>query len=384
MKFQFGQSGDGEGFHAPDELFPSSKLVDFVLAYGEDGLEALEANPDEQVQALIQELIDSGMLERDEGGNLKLTPRMTKGMQNRALLEIFKDMKAGVRDGHQTLSPGRGGERTDGTKGYAFGDPLTDLAMTETLRNAMARGVGEDGIELRESDFELYNVESTADCATVVLLDLSGSMMRYGRHVAAKRVALGLKGLITQKFPLDSVDFVGFASTAAVIPERELPLIMPRPVTTRAWEVKVRVPLDQAEKTHPHFTNLQHGLQVARSVLSRRGKSNQQIFIVTDGEPTAHLTRAKEGIGQTLNLIYPPDAASSQAALEEAVRCQQAGIRMSTFALIEEYHTMDWVGFVEQFTRLVRGVAYYCTAQDVGSTIMESYLSGKKKRQGLG
>jgi uncharacterized protein with von Willebrand factor type A (vWA) domain len=209
-------------------------------------------------------------------------------------------------------------------------------------------------------------------------------MARYGRHIAAKKVAMGLRGLIRRRFALDTVDFVGFASVAEAIAEEKLPLVMPKPITTHEWEVRVRVPLDQAELTHPHFTNLHHGLQVARSILSRRGASNKQILIITDGQPTAHLTRSRDGMGQTLNLLYPPDESSTQATLAEALRCQQLGIRMASFALIEEYHAMEWVGFVEQFTRLTRGVAYYCTAGDLSATLMESYLSGKKQRRALG
>jgi Ca-activated chloride channel homolog len=390
VKFTYTQPGDGEGsFLSPDDLFPSPALMNFLLQYGQDGLDALPEQGDEGVQELIEEMIQAGLLERDEGGNLKLTPKMVQGMQHRAMLEIFRDLRPGVRDGHASPASGRTGERTDGTKAYEFGDPLGEVAVFETVRNALARGPAPGGgVDLRESDFEVHNVEAVADCATVVLLDLSGSMMRYGRHVSAKRVALGLRAMIRAKFPLDTVDYVGFSSVAEPISEAELPLIMPKPITTHEWQVRVRVPLDQVLKgevrTHPHFTNLQHGLQMARSILSRRGASNKQVFVITDGQPTAHLSAGKEGVGQTLNLIYPPDPASTNATLAEALRCQQLGIRLSTFALIEEYHGMDWVGFVEQLTRLTRGVAYYCTTGDLAATIMESYLTGKKRRHALG
>jgi uncharacterized protein with von Willebrand factor type A (vWA) domain len=401
VRFVYGEPGEGGGFLGPDDLFPTSGLMNFLLTYGQEGLDALEANPDEELQELVQEMIDAGLLEKGEGGQLRPTPRLVQGVQHRALLEIFARMNPGVRDGHATPAPGRGGERTDGTRAYQYGDAISELAIHETLRNALARAAHEPGasatgrsapeegprplpLDLRESDFELHNVEATSEAATVVLIDLSGSMGRYGRHIAAKKVALGLRALVRTKFPLDSVDFVGFASVAEPIAERDLPLVMPKPITTREWNIRVRVPLEQADRTHPHFTNLHHGLQMARSILARRGAPNKQVFVITDGEPTAHLTRAREGLGQTLNLIYPPDDASANATLEEALRCVQAGVRISTFALIEEYHSMDWVGFVERMTRLVRGVAYYCTAGDLAATIMESYLSGKKQRRALG
>lgn len=397
MKIIYGQPGEGGegGFLSPDDLFAPPGLMNFLLQYGQEGLDALPEQGDEQVQQLIEEMIEAGLLERDEGGNLKITPRMVQGMQHRALLEIFRDLNPGVRDGHVSPAAGRTGERTDGTRPYEFGDPLSEIAVTETVRNALRRsastrggGDGGVGLSLREDDFELHNVESVSDCATVVLLDLSGSMMRYGRHISAKRVAMGLRALIRSKFPLDTVDFIGFSSIAEPIAEGELPLVMPKPITTHEWKIRVRTPLEQvvsgAVKTHPHFTNLQHGLQMARATLARRGGVNKQVFIITDGQPTAHLTQSKEGLGQTLNLIYPPDPASTNATLGEALRCQQLGIRLSTFALLEEYQGMDWVGFVEQLTRLTRGVAYYCTTGDLAATIMESYLSGKKTKRALG
>ncbi len=387
--------GDGPGkFLSPDDLFPSSGLVDFIVEYGQDGLDALDEHPDEQIAQLIEDMIQAGLLEREPDGSLRMTPRMHRGMQHRAFLEIFRNLKPGVRDGHPTADPGRAGERTEGTKPYQFGDPLSELALGPTLRNTIQRTVrqnpsGSDGpklpLKFHADDFELHQVESSTDSALCILIDLSGSMMRYGRHIAAKRVAMGMAAMVRQKFPLDSVEFIGFASTAERIREPDLPLVMPKPVTTREWEIRVRVPLDQADQTHPHFTNLHHALRLARQQLSRTGSQNKQIFIITDGQPTAHLTTSKAGPGhEMLNLIYPPSISSAEATLEEAFRCSQEGIRISSFALIEEYYGMDWVGFIDQLTRLVRGVAFYCTAGDLGSTIMESYLAGKREKKPLG
>ena len=386
--------GDGPGkFLSPDELFPPSGLVDFIMEYGQQGLDALDQHPEQQIAQLIQDMLDAGLLERDQDGTLNMTPRMLRGMQHRSFLEIFRSLKAGVRDGHATPDPGRAGDRSEGTRPYQFGDPLSELALDQTLRRTIQRTVRERDagsglpslpLKFHPDDFELHNLESSTDSALCVLIDLSGSMMRYGRHIAAKRVAMGMAGMVRQKFPLDTVDFIGFASTAQHITEKDLPLVMPKPVTTREWEVRVRIPLDQAEQTHPHFTNLHHALRLARQQLSRKGAANKQIFIITDGQPTAHLSTSKAGPGaEILNLIYPPAQSSAEATLEEAFRCYQAGIRISSFALIEEYYGMEWVGFIDQLTRLVRGVAFYCTAGDLGSTIMESYLSGKREKKPL-
>ncbi len=395
MKFTYGQAGDGELFRTPDELFASpSKLMEFILQHGDDGLEALDES--ERADELIEQLIEAGMLERDEGGQLRPTPRLVKGMQIRALAEVFRGVRAGVKDGHESPDVGQRGERADGTRAYRFGDSIADVDLPGTLRAAATRsgarggGGGEGGsllpIELDERDIAVFNTESTADTATAVLIDLSGSMARFGRHVAAKRVALAMQRLIRERFPGDTLDFVGFASVAEVVKERDVALLMPRPVTTRAWNVKIRVPLSQAAQTHPHFTNLHHALRVARRTLARRSAPNKQVFIITDGCPTAHLSGGPGGIGEAgdepiLNLIYPPQEASALATLEEAHACVRAGVRIATFALIDDYEAMDWVGFVERLTRVTRGVGLYCTAGDLAGMIVESYLTGKRSRR---
>ena len=402
MKFNYG-AFDGEGFATPDSLFPEPKVMQFILQYGDKALEALEQLDSEGEQAFIQQMIDAGLLEvKEDGqgsGKFKLTPRMVKGIQHRALLDIFSDMRQGTREGHETRKRGRTGERSEGSKAYEFGDPLSELNLAATMQRAMQRQVRErsetDGVSaagvpigINSSDFELYVTEGTSDCATVILLDMSGSMMRYGRFYQAKRVALGMQALLNSRFPQDTLDFVGFYSLADQLREADLPLVMPKPVSVRDYEVRVRVPMDEA-RANPqaipqHFTNLQLGLRTARQILSRRGAANKQIFVITDGQPTAHVQPNEAGEGEMLYLLYPPTEQTSTITLKEALKCQQQGIRMATFALIEDYWGMDWLGFVDQLTRLTHGIAYYCASEDLSSTVIESYLSGKKAKKFVG
>ena len=392
MRYSYSEF-DGEvpgRFLSADDLFPPSGVVDFIIEHGGAGLDALERHPDEQIQQLIDELKAAGMLEEDGEGNLRPTPRMVRGMEHRSFLEIFEGLRAGVKDGHETREPGARGERTEGTKAYEYGDSVSELDFGATMRNAIRRvkeGTRNAGVSfpigLTERDFEVFNLERSADTALAVLVDLSGSMMRYGRHVAAKRVAMGMASMVRRMFPQDTIDYVGFASVAEVLQERELPLVMPRPITTREWEVRVRCPLDQAAQTHPHFTNLHHAIRMARTVLRRRSAANKQVFIITDGSPTAPLPAGAGPGAEMLNLVYPPSEASREATLSEAWRARTEGIRFASFALIEEYWGMEWVGFVDELTRLTKGAAFYCTAQDLGSTIMESYLTGKRQKKPL-
>jgi len=384
---------DGKGFQGPDDLFPPPGLIRVILQFGEDALEALD-DGDEQIRELIEQMIAAGLLERDEDGNLRLTPRMVKGIEQFEFHEIFRQMRQGHKGGHAALDPvGRSSERLEGTKPYEFGDPLSEIDVPTTLRNALARRTRQsattataDGLMplgLRTEDVEVHRTESTGDASIVVLIDLSGSMMRYGRFIQAKRVALGLKGLVERRFPQDTLHFVGFSSVAERIAEKDLPLVMPKPITVRDWQVRMRLPLEQAHEGPPHFTNLQHGLRMARSILARQGGANRQIFIITDGQPTAHVETNEAG-GEMLYLLYPPERRTAEITLAEALRCARQGIRINSFALVDDYEGMGWIGFIERMTRLVKGVAYYCTAGDLPGMIMESYLSGKKTKRTAG
>jgi uncharacterized protein with von Willebrand factor type A (vWA) domain len=380
MKYFYGHY-DGEPFPTPDQLFGLNNLMDFILQYGDQALKAIEQmmkEPgDEQQSDLLEQLLKEGMLDKDGKGKLRLTPRAVTRMQQRALMEVFSNLRQGNREGHEKVTPGPGGERIDGTKPYQYGDPVSELDLHQTLHNALTRhGLPQHGSKIKfdEHDFELHLHEGTTSCSTVVLLDMSGSMMRYGRFLSAKKVAMAMQALVRSKFPQDSIDFVGFYSGATKIPEPLLPLAMPKPVTIYDYQVRLKVPIDKMERAPQHFTNLHMGLQLARRILRRRNSENKQLFIITDGQPTAHVE------GDFVYLLYPPDPRSTVATLKEAVLAVREGCRISTFALIEDYWGMDWVGFVDQLTKLTKGVAFYTSSGELASCVMESYLSGRKKK----
>ncbi len=384
MKYVYGEF-DGQEFPSPDKLFSFDQLTDFILQYGPQALKAMEqmlkdsTNPEQG--EMLEKLLQDGMMDKDGKGRLRLTPRAVTQMQRKALLEVFSHLKQGNRDGHEKITPGPGSERTDGTRAYTYGDPVSDLDLHASLRNALSRhGLPEAGaaIKFDDRDFEIGLREGTASCSTVVLLDMSGSMMRYGRFLSAKKVALAMQGLIRSRFPQDTIDFVGFYSGANAIPEVMLPLTMPKPVTVYDYQVRLKVPADKLAQAPQHFTNLHMGLQLARRILRKRSGENKQLFIITDGQPTAHVE------GDFVYLLYPPDQRSTLATLKEAVMARNEGIRFASFALIEDYYGMDWVGFVDQLTKLTKGVAFYTSSGDLANCIMESYLSGRKKKSAIG
>jgi uncharacterized protein with von Willebrand factor type A (vWA) domain len=406
MKYYYGEY-DGQEFPTQENLFGFDQLMDFILEYGDQAMKALEQmmkNPKNAEQSeLLEQMLKEGMLDKDGKGKLRLTPRSIGKMQRKALMEVFANMRNGQRDGHEKITAGANGERIDGTKPYQFGDPVSELDLHQTMHNALARHglpkgikptepsgsaagsssagssfaehpLGRAKIKFDEKDFELHLHEGTTSCSTVVLLDMSGSMMRYGRFLSAKKVAMAMQALIREKFPQDSIDFVGFYSGAAKISEVALPLTMPKPVTIYDYQVRLKVPIDKLDKAPQHFTNLHMGLQMARRILRKRPSENKQIFIVTDGQPTAHVE------GDFVHLLYPPDPKSTVATLKEAVLAVKEGCRISTFALIEDYYGMEWVGFVDQLTKLTKGVAFYTSSGELANCIMESYLSGRKKK----
>src|SRR3982750_3950839 len=225
MKYFTGKYA-GEPFPTPDKLFNFDQLMNFIMQYGENALKAIQkmmSDPENPQQSdLLEQLLKEGMLDKDGKGKLKLTPRSINKMQRRALMEVFSNLRQGNREGHEKVTPGQGGERIEGTKPYQYGDPVSELDLHQTLHNALTRhglpnpaGAERAKISFDEHDFELHLHEGVTSCSTVVLLDMSGSMMRYGRFLAAKKVAMAMQSLVRTKFPQDTIDFVGFYSGAA-------------------------------------------------------------------------------------------------------------------------------------------------------------------------
>ena len=181
MRYEYTEFDAERGkFLSPDELFPAPGLIDLFLEFGQQALDALPSM-DEHIQALLHEMLASGLLERDEKTGQRMTPRMLRGMQHKRVLEIFRQLKPGVR-GPRSPDPGRARERADGTR-YQFGDPLSDIDANATVRNALRRTM----LDARRrrppralpaatllDDLEVHNLESRTDAAVCVLLDLSG------------------------------------------------------------------------------------------------------------------------------------------------------------------------------------------------------------------
>jgi uncharacterized protein with von Willebrand factor type A (vWA) domain len=368
-----------------DQLF--DELSQYMLDYGEHVLDNLEAWEDEHPD-LVEMLIRRGYVERDREGRYLVTPKGIRRVENRALEALFDVRSRDKLGRHDTEFRGAGQTVHEESRPYEFGDPVANLNMQETLRNALHRSRKSEStgsrrastgsgpqIEIAEEDLVVHDTEYQTCCATVVLLDMSGSMMRYGKFAAAKRVALGLSALVRSRYQQDSLQFVGFYTYATPLREKDLLRSAPKPVSIFDPHVRLKISLDSPPAFVPeHFTNIHAGLQFARRLLRKQPAQNRQIIVITDGEPTAHVE------GRQLMLIYPPAEKTARITLAEARRCASEGINVSSFALIEDYFYLGLVNFVEQMAQVTGGISATCNAEDMGRMVVDSFVGGRRKR----
>jgi len=358
-----------------DKLF--DELSRYILDHGEFILDNLnqweEEHPD-----LVQKLIERGYVDRDEEGRFQVTPKGVRRVENRAIEELFDVTRKDKVGKHDTEFRGTGQVVHEESKPYEYGDPVSNLNLHETLKNAISRQGGGTPVKIGQDDLVVYDTEYQTSCATVVLLDMSGSMNRYGKYGQAKKVALAIQGMVRGRYQGDFLQIIGFYSYASPMSERELLYSAPKEISIFDPRVHLRINLDDPPGFVPqHFTNIHAGLQFARRVLKRQPAQNRQIITITDGEPTAHIE------GRDLLLIYPPCERTAQATLGEVKRCASEGIHLSSFALVEDYFYLGLVNFVEQMAQVSGGVAAYCNADDLGNMVIDSFAQGRRRRRTL-
>jgi uncharacterized protein with von Willebrand factor type A (vWA) domain len=301
-----------------------------------------------QLKELTRALEEAGYLERD-GGRLELTARAARRLGLQALADIFNRLRRESLGGHELPRAGSGGERTEETKPYEFGDPFA-VDINRTLFNAMARSGPGVPVAIGPGDFEVHRSEETTVSSTVLLLDMSRSMLLRGCSTAAKRVAMALHTLISTKYPRDRLYVVGFAYYARQIAPEAIATLSP-------YEFE-------------YGTNLQHALIIARGLLGRRS-GNKEIVVITDGEPTAHIANGQ------VEFAYPPTIRTMQSTLREVGRCTREGIVINTFMLERSRYLSE---FVDLMSRINRGRAFYVEPENLGEYVLVDYVSKKTKR----
>jgi uncharacterized protein with von Willebrand factor type A (vWA) domain len=308
-----------------------------------------EAREDlQKLQELTKQLEEAGYLER-EGDELKLTARAIRKIADKALRDVFDVLKRDRLGGHAIQRRGAGGDQTDETKEYEFGDPFL-LDLKETVMNAVERAGPGTPVRLAPADFEVYRTELRTQAATVVMLDMSRSMLNNGYFLPAKKVALALSALIRGQFPRDALYIVGFSLYARTFTPESLPTL-----SWSEWNIG---------------TNMQAGFALSRQLLARHQGGNKQILMVTDGEPTAHL---EDGVA---DFNYPPTRRTVEETLKEVQRCTRERITINTFML----ERSPWlVSFIEQMARINHGRAFMSAPEKLGEYVVVDFVKSRRR-----
>ena len=346
-----------------EQLF---QLFSFLLTKTSGDVdEALEwmSRLDEQYSVLgdmtMEEFIDrlkaAGLIRDSESNSSEfdLTRKGAQRIRQDALREIFSSLKKSGAGEHETPHTGSGVEHTGELRNYVFGDQSTDIDPTSTLTNALRRESDLDHFSLREDDIEVHETEHTASVATVLMLDISHSMILYGedRITPAKQVALALSELIMTRFAKDRLHVILFGDEAREVNVHELPFVT----------------------VGPFHTNTRAGLQMARQLLKRKAGLNKQIFMVTDGKPSAIF----EESGRLYKNSFGLDPRIVNKTLDEAVACRREGITISTFMVARDPYL---VNFIEELTKANHGRAYYSGLNKLGETVFVDYIRNRRKK----
>lgn len=300
-------------------------------------------------------LEEQGLLEEREGKNGRpgfvATSKADREIQKAAFEEIFSDLKKDTAGGHPVHRPGTGGEKLPETRPYEFGDAVQDINFTSSIGNALLRS-GFDEFSLEEEDLETHEREHLTNCATVILIDISHSMILYGedRITPAKKVAMALTEYIQQRYPKDVIDVVLFGDDAIPVDVNQI--------------ARVQV--------GPYHTNTKAGLQTAMKILQRRKQVNKQVFMITDGKPSAIWEN-----GELYKNPFGLDPKIVAQTVNEAAALRRKNITITTFMITSDPYLQD---FVDKMTRANKGRAYYATLDNLGKFIFADYARNKKKK----
>lgn len=308
---------------------------------GDESAESLE-----RMAELARMLEEAGLIQNREG-RYELTPRAIRKIGNGALEEIFKKMSDDMMGKHELHKAGQGHEREYETKAYEYGDPF-NLHIEQTLRNSIARTGGGTPVQLHPDDFEIERTEQQVRSATVLMLDISMSMAMRDNFLPAKKVTMALHSLISSQYPRDFLGMVSFSEVAREFNAATLPEL--------SWD-------------YVYGTNMQHSFQIARKMLARES-GTKQIIMITDGEPTAHITKS----GQPY-FNYPPSQETVDLTLAEVAKCTREDIRINTFVLDVTHYLRH---FVEQISRMNGGRAFFTTNENLGDYILHDFVEHKK------
>ena len=301
----------------------------------------------------IEDLKKKGYIEEDEQnkGSFKITAKSEQNIRKSALEEIFGKLKKANKGDHRTTYSGNNGDELSADmREYQFGDTLDQISMTDSIRNAQINH-GTSNFFLTENDLEVVEKEYKSQTSTVLMIDISHSMILYGedRITPAKKVGMALAELITTKYKKDTLDIIVFGNDSWQIQIKDLPYL----------------------QVGPYHTNTVAGLELAMDLLRRRKNPNKQIFMITDGKPTC----IKEGIRYYKN-SFGLDNKILNKTLTLAAQCRKLKIPITTFMIASDPYLKE---FVREFTRVNNGNAYYSSLKGLGNLIFEDYRRNRRK-----
>jgi uncharacterized protein with von Willebrand factor type A (vWA) domain len=330
----------------------------------------------QRVQDYLRELAEQQGLEQ-KAGSFRLTPKAYRLFQGKLLERLFQEMAPSRTGRHQGPVVGEGAVEMQATKPYEFGDSMANLDIPGTFINALVRGGPGTPVRFKGDDIQVHRTRNTPKCATCVLMDMSGSMRYDGQYINVKRMGLALDGLIRRDYPGDWLRFIEIYSFAKPVEPGRIVNLMPKPVTVFNPVVHLKADMSRDDVSEyqipPHFTNIQHGLSLARRLLSTQDTPNRQIVIITDGLPTAHFE------GEMLYLLYPPDPRTEAATLREGLACQRDGITINLFLLPSWSQTEEDVRFAFRLAESTAGRVFFTAGRDLDRYVVWDYLSRRRE-----
>lgn len=299
----------------------------------------------------LEDLKNKGYIKDDENtGEIKITGKTEQTIRKKSLEEIFGKLKKTKQGNHQTFKPGGGDEISPDTRPFQFGDSMEQIDFTASIRNAQINH-GIDSFHMHEDDLEIRETDFKSQTSTVLMIDISHSMILYGedRITPAKKVAMALSELIKTKYPKDTLDIVVFGNDAWPIEVKDLPYL----------------------QVGPYHTNTVAGLELAMDILRRRRNPNKQIFMITDGKPTC-LKIGKQYYKNSFGV----DRKILTRCMSLATQCKKLKIPITTFMIASDPYLQK---FVEEFTETNNGKAFFASLDKLGAFIFKDFESGKRK-----
>ena len=308
--------------------------------------------PEYGIGDFIEDLKKNGYLSEEQPGQYQMTAKSEQKVRHSALEEIFGKLKKSKPGDHKTFISGRGDEQSTDTRAFEFGDAPEQISVTESLRNAQINH-GLDDFRLSEDDLEIRESEFRSQTSTVLMIDISHSMILYGedRITPAKKVAMALAELIMRKYPKDTLDVIVFGDDARQIEIKDLPYL----------------------QVGPYHTNTVAGLELSMDILRRRKNSNKQIFMITDGKPSC----IREKDGTYYKNSFGLDPYVTEKCYTHAAQARKLHIPITTFMIARDSYLQE---FVETFTEANQGKAYFTGLKGLGEMIFKDYENNRRKR----